>query len=81
MPRLTRLCHSILILHGLLNIAQGVYSLVSPSGYAVMTSDMFAGASEKALKSIGNCVVSFLLMSVADSIDQVLVRSVSAGMS
>jgi hypothetical protein len=54
MPSLSRACHLILILHGLVNIAQGVYSLISPSGYAALTSDMFAGAPEKALKSIGN---------------------------
>jgi hypothetical protein len=64
------LCHFILILHGLLNIVQGVYSLVSPLGYAALTSDMFAGAPEKALKSIGNPVPPLVFRSAADSVDQ-----------
>jgi hypothetical protein len=69
MSTMTCLCHFILILHGLVNIAQGVYSLVSPSGYAALTSDMFAGAPEKALKSIGKPVLPFVFRLVADSVD------------
>jgi hypothetical protein len=39
--------------HGLMNIAQGVYSIISPQGYAALAGDMFAGAPDKALQSIG----------------------------
>lgn len=50
----TRIAQALLITHGLMNISQGIYSLVSPQEYAALAGDMFAGAPDKALKSIGN---------------------------
>jgi hypothetical protein len=53
MSPLSQLARAILILHGLMNIAQGAYSFVSPQEYAVRTGNMFKGAPDKAIQSIG----------------------------
>jgi hypothetical protein len=53
MSPLSRIAQLLLITHGLLNIAQGIYSLVSLQEYAALGGDIFAGAPDKALKSIG----------------------------
>jgi hypothetical protein len=53
MSPVTRLIQTLLILHALLNIFQGLYSLAAPASYAALASDLFAGAPDKALKSIG----------------------------
>jgi hypothetical protein len=53
MPALSQICRVILIVHGLMNIGQGIYTLVSPKGYAELAGDMFAGAPDMALQSIG----------------------------
>lgn len=53
MTYVSRISRVILVAHGLLNMAQGIYSLVSPEGYSAMTGDLFAGASDMALGSIG----------------------------
>jgi hypothetical protein len=59
MPLLPRICRIVLILHALLNIAQGIYSLVSISSYAALMSEMFGEVPEKALQSIGTCTLTF----------------------
>lgn len=53
MSLLPRTCRAVLIVHGLINIAQGIYSLVSPKGYGDMTGDLFTGSPDMALGSIG----------------------------
>lgn len=53
MSPLARIAQLLLILHGIMNIAQGFYSLASPQEYAQMAGDMFAGVSDKAIMSIG----------------------------
>lgn len=53
MSPLSKLSQILLITHGLLNIAQGIYSLISPQSYAALGGDVFAGAPDKALKAIG----------------------------
>lgn len=53
MSLLSRICRVVLVTHGLINIAQGIYSLVSPKGYGDMTGDLFAGSPDMALGSIG----------------------------
>ena len=53
MSPLSRVARLLLILHGLVNVAQGIYSIVSPQWYATLVGDMFDGAPDKALQSIG----------------------------
>jgi hypothetical protein len=53
MSPLSQLSRVILIAHGLMNIAQGIYSLYSPKEYGTLVGDTFAGTPEKALQSIG----------------------------
>jgi hypothetical protein len=44
------------MVHGIMNIGQGIYTLVSPKEYAELAGEMFAGAPDKALQSIGKYV-------------------------
>lgn len=53
MSLVSRICRVTLIAHGLVNIAQGIFSLVSPKGYSDMTGELFAGSPDMALGSIG----------------------------
>jgi uncharacterized protein YjeT (DUF2065 family) len=50
----------ILIAHGLINMAQGIYSLVTPQEYGTMAGDMFAGSPDRALQSIGELLIIVL---------------------
>jgi uncharacterized protein YjeT (DUF2065 family) len=43
----------ILIAHGLMNIAQGIYSLASPQGYGTMAGEILAGSPDRTLQLIG----------------------------
>ncbi len=49
----SRIATLLLLLHSLLNIAQGLYCIVSPAGYLRAAGAMFAGAPDKAVQSIG----------------------------
>ncbi|KAH7082077.1 hypothetical protein FB567DRAFT_594582 [Paraphoma chrysanthemicola] len=53
MSPLSRMANFILVLHGLGNLSQGIYTVASPRGYAALTGDLFAGAPDKALQAIG----------------------------
>jgi hypothetical protein len=53
MSPLSQLSRVILVAHGVMNIAQGTYSLYSPKEYGALVGDTFAGTPEKALQSIG----------------------------
>jgi uncharacterized protein YjeT (DUF2065 family) len=50
---LSQLARILLSLHGLLNLLQGLYSLAYPQEWAALSGDMFTGAPDKALQSIG----------------------------
>jgi hypothetical protein len=43
----------LLVIHGVMNIGQGLYSILAPQAYLKTTGDMFATAPEKAIQSIG----------------------------
>jgi len=43
----------LLVIHGALNIAQGLFSILAPQTYLGETGEMFIGAPDKALQSIG----------------------------
>lgn len=54
MPRpLSPLPKLLLTLHALLNLTQGLYTLISPRSYATSIGPMMAGASDKAVGAIG----------------------------
>lgn len=43
----------LLVLHGVTNVAQGLFSILLPQAYLEKTGDMFIGAPDKAIQSIG----------------------------
>lgn len=73
MSLLTQITRALLMFHGFVNIAQGVYCIVSPRGYEALAGGMFASAPEKALRSIGK--PSFQLDSAYTSAVRLLKRS------
>lgn len=53
MSSLTHLARYLLILHGLLNIVQGLYSITNPQGWINLAGPLFAGTNEHAVCAIG----------------------------
>ncbi|OSS51865.1 hypothetical protein B5807_03466 [Epicoccum nigrum] len=53
MSSLSHLARYLLILHGLLNIAQGLYSITNPQGWMHHAGPMFSGAPDHAVCAIG----------------------------
>ena len=60
MSRLSQIARILLILHGLLNILQGLYSIIQPSTWAALAGSDFIGTPDKAVQAIGTNF-SFLL--------------------
>jgi hypothetical protein len=54
MSIISRFCRILLIAHGLMDVAQGIYGLALPQEYGQMAGDRFAGSSDQALQSIGD---------------------------
>jgi hypothetical protein len=53
MSPFNRLARLVLMVHSLAMIAQGIYSFVEPAEYAALAGDIYAGAPNKALQSMG----------------------------
>lgn len=53
MSLIKSILRSILFLHGLLNIAQGLYGVLRPTEFVKASGRMFEGAPEVAVQSIG----------------------------
>ena len=55
-----RIVRLLLIIHGILNAAQGIYCVVNPSAFAEIAGPAYHGASDQALQSIGNAVTDVI---------------------
>lgn len=53
MSRLSQTARFLLILHGFLNIAQGLYSLTQPRAWAALAGPNFTRTPDQAVQAIG----------------------------
>lgn len=53
MSYLSHLARYLLIFHGLLNIAQGLYSITNPQGWVNLAGPIFSGSPNHAVYAIG----------------------------
>lgn len=56
---LSQLARTRVILHGPMDVAQGVYCIAYPQEHIARTGDMFADASDKVMQSVGKLPFAF----------------------
>jgi hypothetical protein len=54
MSTIKQIIRIVLVVHGLLNLAQGTYCVLDPAWFLNVAGKGFEGSSQQALQSIGN---------------------------